>query len=137
MDQIEEQAQAKAKEAMTDPVGKGPAPAPLNPPLAEPPEGVVTQEDPPVSFETSLPSQEMTGVAVHSGGPTGNTFKPEPGYIRGQLMRQAAVLSEMDAFCSQNHGYLAGDALAQLKTAQNSIRAAWRSLWVAAVKLEE
>lgn len=137
MDKIEEEAIRAAKEAQIESVvtegpaeGPAPPPSPHPPPPLGPPEGVVTQEDPPpVSIETSLPSQEMTGVA----GPE----RPEPGFIRGQLMRQAAVLSEMDAFLSQNHGFLADDALVQLKVAQNSIRAAWRSLLVAAVKLKE
>lgn len=132
MDKIEEEAAKVSQEATEG--------GPSNPVLIEPTKEEL--EARPMTIDTELPHSPVgpvgnTMTASSGSGTSVEPFKPEPGYIRGQLMRQAAVLSEMDAFCSQNHGYLADDALAQLKTAQNSIRAAWRSLLVAAVKLEE
>ena len=70
-------------------------------------------------------------------GPGNEPFVPESGYIRGQIMRQAAVLSEMSAFCKQNHQFLTGGSLGALENAEREITAAWKSLLVSAARLEE
>lgn len=134
MDKIEEQAAKTQKEATTAKV------------LIEPTEEELKGKSrtPDLVIETELPHVQggppegNTALPVSPVGGTGSgEFVPEPGYIRGQLMRQAAVLSEMGAFCNQNRKFLVGGALGALENAEREITAAWKSLLVSAARLEE